>query len=210
MHAHDSFALRIAVALLALATGCTSAQPTSSVARPSPVSAPASAAPTPRDAVPPPAAASVAATAPAPPTEPDSDAERVEVSVHEQAAVSTAGSATMADIFTLPTDAPGNGASCIERRRFATAKMQGALQHVASTVCSADTDCVYVAVDTSCGGACRRVVHRDHEPGFAKLREQLDLQVCQGFRSAGCPYATPRCYGQHPVCREGRCAAGPR
>ena len=116
---------------------------------------------------------------------------------------------SVTDPFTLPTDAPGNGASCDERRRFATAKMQGALRRVASAACSTDTDCVFVEVGTGCSGACRRVVHRDHESGFAKLREQLDQQVCHGFRSAGCPYATPRCFHGRPVCKRGRCDDGP-
>jgi len=71
--------------------------------------------------------------------------------------------------------------------------------------CRADDECVRIDTGTQCGGTCGAWVNKRHVPRLERRIEHLDHKVCDDYRADGCPYATPGCIQEVPVCMEGRC-----
>jgi hypothetical protein len=97
--------------------------------------------------------------------------------------------------------------SCSER----VGKVGQAIRRIVrgSSYCVQDRDCAPVDTSTRCIGACGAFVNGQRARSVLRGIRRVDAAVCEGFQEAGCPYVTPSCQAQRPVCIQNRCEGVP-
>jgi hypothetical protein len=75
--------------------------------------------------------------------------------------------------------------------------------------CETADDCVHIDTSTDCRGTCGAFVNQTKREKVAAKIARADKKFCDGYIGDGCPYATPSCAYQEPVCVDGRCTGAP-
>lgn len=93
--------------------------------------------------------------------------------------------------------------TCTERAQKAVADVEA--ERVKHLTCAANTDCTNVGTSTDCQGACPKAVSTSGKTKVESLITQINQTYCKGYQADGCPYATPKCVANSPVCHQKTC-----
>ena len=94
---------------------------------------------------------------------------------------------------------------CAQQAKPASDKVNAAIE--ANQTCSADADCMTIAVHSTCFDACTTPIAKSGQAAVEQAISSVSQDECQAFAAVGCKVIIPPCAPpMAPVCREGKCS----
>jgi hypothetical protein len=103
-----------------------------------------------------------------------------------------------------PEAKSSSATECSAQAKPASDKVRAVIE--ANLACTADGDCMDIAVSSACFDQCSIAIAKSGQAAVEKALSDVSANECKAFTDAGCKVIIPPCAPPSPpACREGKC-----